>query len=270
MSKEFEKKHKESFLNLLENVDMNDDVEFDLYARDIKDFNWLKEFIPDIVIYSAGGMCPFQAEGYLGEYNFYYRERGGNASLSLATSKNDCYGGADNLYRANIEVEEFREGPGWFSTLMNLIEKLERNSYLYQFQCDEIDFGPSGNDKENMKKKVDENGNVIHGFKGGWGFTAEEAFKEAVSFEYFRDFVFNRTKYDREIGEYVPAPELNWTEAEFNKYVELSNVQFIVQEERSSKKRVYPEIDPVFEVKVPEKWRDENGLIEIPEHLWNR
>jgi len=269
MSKEFEKKHIESFFELLKNGNTDDDLDFDMYARDIADFAWLKEFIPEIIIYSAGGLCPFQAEGYLGEYTFYYRERGGFASLSLAMSKEDCYGASDNLYRSSIEVEEFREGPGWFSTLMNLIEKLERNSYLYQFQRDEVDYG-TNNNPDDIKKKLDEEGEVVHGSTPAWGFTAEEAFEKAARLEYLSNFFTNRTKYDEELKKYVPAPELNWTEEQIAKYVELANVQFIVREERSSKERVYPEIDPVFEVKVPEMWRNENGLIEIPQEFWKQ
>lgn len=269
MSKEFQEKQREALFELLKSGNTDDDLDFDMYARDIADFAWLKEFIPEIIIYSAGGFCPFQVEGYLGEFNFYYRERGGFASLTLAMSKDDCYSAADNLYRSSIEVKEFREGTGWFSTLMNLIEKLERNSYLYQFQTDEIDYGPNNNPDE-IKKKLDKNGEVVHGTAPAWGFTAEEAFEKAAKLEYLYDFFTNRKKYNEELKKYVPAPELNWTEDQISNYIELSNVQFIVIEERSSKKRTYPEKEPVFEINVPEVWRDENGIIEIPDSFWNQ
>lgn len=267
MSKEFEKKQKEALLKYFDEYEEGQEIEFDMYARDIADFAWLKEFIPGIVIYSAGGVCPFQAEGYLDGFNFYYRERGGVASIQLANSKNECYDLATALYTADIEVEEFREGLGWFSTLMNLIEKLEKPPYRYSFQKNAIDYGPDGN---TPTKKLDENGNVIHTDFPGWGFTVEEAFENASNaIEGMRERFCNRTKVDPETRGIVPDPENNRSNEQFDEYVKMINLQPIVVEVEGID-RAYPEKEPVFEIKVPEIWRDENGIIEIPDSFWNQ
>lgn len=267
MSKEFEEKQKEAFVNYLTSYKEGQEIEFDMYARDIADFNWLKEFIPGIVIYSAGGILPFQAEGYLDGFNFYYRERGGVASLKLANSKEDCYDLASALYTAEIEVEEFREGFGWFSTLMNLIEKLEKPPYRYEFQKNAIDYGADGN---TPTRKLDENGEVIHSSFPGWGFTVEEAFTSASNaIERMRERFCNRTKVDPETREIVPDPENNRSNEQFDEYVKMINLQPIVDFAEGFD-RVYPEKEPVFEIKVPEIWRDENGIIEIPDSFWNQ
>lgn len=267
MSKEFEEKQKEAFVNYLTSYKEGQEIEFDMYARDISDFNWLKEFIPGIVIYSAGGITPFQAQGYLDGFNFYYRERGGVASLNLANSKKECYDLATALYTADIEVEEFREGFGWFSTLMNLVEKLERTPYRYKFQKDSVDFGSNGT---SFVKEFDENGEVVHDSTIGWGLTADEAFKDAVQhLEWMRGYLCHRMKYDKETRELVPDTERSWSNENFDKYVEMINLQPIVVEVEGID-RAYPDIEPVFEVRVPELWRNEIGLIEIPDDMWEK
>jgi hypothetical protein len=44
---------------------------------------FLYENIEDFKIESMGGMCPYQAEGTINGYNFYFRYRGGSASLRI-------------------------------------------------------------------------------------------------------------------------------------------------------------------------------------------
>lgn len=303
MSKDFDEKMKQAFADFLEasadkglycdkhkqnveecdepvvcsllNVSTENDSsldDFDFYARDINDFVWLKQFIPNIVIYSAGGSVPFQAEGYLGDLNFYYRERGGIASLNVANSKNESYSPFESLYSATLTVDEFRDPSFlWYSTLMNLIEQLEKPVYLYQFQCHEIDYGPRGNrDMSIIDVKRDNEGNIVYGKHSGKGFTKDEAFNDAVSsFERMRHNFCDRQKYDRELEKYVPSPELNWSNEEYDRYVELINIQPIVVEVHGNN-REYPVVEPIFEVFVPEAWRNDEGLVQIPDDAWRK
>ena len=236
--------------------------DFDMYAQDVKEWEWLQQFVPDVIVYSAGGMCPFQAEGYIGDLNFYYRERGGYASLSLANSKEASYSLRDSLYSAEIEVEEFRPASEWIGTFLTLVERLEKPKFLYHFQSDAVDLEKL--DKEGiMQNKHDENGDVIHETQLGWGYSVEEAFQEAAAFEMLRFLVMNRKKYDEKTGEYVHDPERSWSEEKFNKFLMLKNIQPIVVEVEGTD-RAYPVPEPVFEVKVPEKWRNEEGVIVLP------
>lgn len=236
--------------------------DFDMYAQDVKKWDWLQQFVPGVVVYSAGGMCPFQAEGYIGDLNFYYRERGGFASLNLANSKKECYLLSDALYSAEIEVEEFRPASEWVGTFLTLVERLEKPKFLYHFQTDAIDLKKL--DEEGIiQNRYDENGNVVHETKAGWGHSVEEAFAQAADFEVFRLIVMNREKYDGTTGKSTPDSERSWSEEKFNKFLALTNIQPIVVKIEGDN-RVYPVHEPVFEVKVPETWRNEEGVIVLP------
>lgn len=238
--------------------DLFDD--FDMYAQDVNKWKWLQQFVPEVIVYSAGGLCPFQVEGYLGEFNFYYRERGGIASLNLARSKNESYSAVNSLYRASINTEEFGPAHKWLGTFLTLIERLEKNPYLYQFQTDEV----TGSGKV-FSKKLDENGEVIHTTVGGWGFTEEEAYQDALENIESMRFWFMRehSRYDRELKKEIPEPEKDWTDEDYDRYVSLMNVQPIVVK-IEGEDRDYPAVDPVFEVKVPEAWRQDDGTIVFP------
>lgn len=234
--------------------------DFDMYAQDVNEWKWLQQFVPEVIVYSAGGACPFQAEGYLGEFNFYYRERGGSASLNLARSQKESYSAVDSLYCASIEVEEFRPAHEWLGTFLTLVEQLEKNPYLYQFQADEV----VGTGKV-FSKKFDENGNAIHTTAGGWGFTEEEAYQNTLEhIESMRSwFMRGHSRYDRELKKEILEPEKDWTDEDYDRYVSLRNVQPIVVK-IEGEDRDYPDVDPVFEVTVPEVWRQDDGTIVFP------
>lgn len=238
--------------------DLFDD--FDMHAQDVNEWKWIQQFVPEMIVYSAGGICPFQVEGYLGEFNFYYRERGGVASLNLARSKKESYSTVDSLYRASTNTEEFGPAHKWLGTFLTLVERLKKNPYLYQFQADEV----TGSGKV-FSKKLDENGEVIHTTIGGWGFTEEEAYQNALEHTESMRFWFMRkhSRYDRELKKEIPEPEKDWTDEDYDRYVSLVNVQPIVVKIKGED-RDYPDVDPVFEVRVPEAWRQDDGTIVFP------
>lgn len=46
-------------------------------------WEFVTEQLPRVSIFNAGGFCPFQAEGRVGDLNFYFRERSDHATLKL-------------------------------------------------------------------------------------------------------------------------------------------------------------------------------------------
>lgn len=108
-----------------------------------------------ISILSAGGIVPFQAEGYLdNDLAFYYRDRHGQASLAVSPVKHRNADGSplnwfderrlnDNIpasfsahWIARTNVEEFM-GEDTFPTVMShLLTRLSRNPYHLTFNPD--------------------------------------------------------------------------------------------------------------------------------------
>lgn len=256
MSEEFDKKKREAFQEFLEskieNISEDDSLEkiieesknqvqFDFYAQDTSDWKWLDEFIPGIVIHSAGGICPFQAEGFIKGHPFYYRERGGVASL-LVTGEDDStpYSMADALWGSSEDVDEFRNGPGWISTLINLVEKLEKTPFLYSFSARRIEF-EDNNDLNSMYSTDFED--VVY----GWGYSPEEALES-----------IQRT------SEYLTLN--GWSEESQKRYHELQKISSIPL--NYDNRGEIP--DPDFEIQVPEIWRNSKGLVDIPEDFWKQ
>ena len=83
-------------------------LNFDIYAQNPDEWIWLRKIIPNLVVSSAGGSCPFQAEGLLYGLPFYYRERNGWASLSVGES-NGAPPYLDSIYSAGIDCAEFSD-----------------------------------------------------------------------------------------------------------------------------------------------------------------
>lgn len=239
MSKEFDEKQKEAFM---EWVSGDSPLDFDIHAQDNSEWAWLQQFVPGVVISSAGGMLPFQAFGLIHGHPFYYREEWGGASIRVATLDGTPLKMSEVLWSASAEIaDEFRQGTGWISTLMNLLENLEKASFRYDFPCKKIHFVEGkGIESAYVTDEIDKYG------KCGWGVTPEDAYAQA-----------------KEPSAYLL--ENGWS-------VEEQERQFIMQEvptvPSNVDERVYPDPAPVFEVRVPELWRDDNGLIEIPEEFF--
>lgn len=176
MSDEFREAHLEAFIEWLMQGDTT--IPFDLHAQDIDDYTFMKRYIPTLIVSSAGGLCPFQAEGYMFDLAFYYRERHGWAELRLAHTHNECYGGGEALYAASTEVPEFRDSRTgeWLQTLLHLVPQLERSPFLYQFPCKKV-----VQEQEGGVWRPDHD-DPYTSIISSWGDTLEEAWNEMHTF----------------------------------------------------------------------------------------
>ena len=237
MSKDFEENKKNAFLEWL---DSDGELGFDMYSQDPTDWDWLKQFVPTLIIKSAGGLCPFQAEGYIFNLPFYYRERHGWASLELGEEEAlNGYSG-DSLFSSGIEVEEFRSGPGWISTLLTLIEKLEKSDFLYYFSGNEVKW----EDPNDVNTAY-----IVGDYKLGYpgrGANPEEAYRNSIG-----------------IWEFLV--ERGWKPEDVQKLVDLQDIKPVPKNED---RRIFPNPIPEFKVSVPELWRLEDGTIELPREMF--
>lgn len=238
MSKSFDEQKRQAFLDYLyaSLESASDDVGFDIYAQDVDDWEWLAKLVPGIVIHSAGGMVPFQAEGLINGYPFYYRERGGVAALKVAEKDaKDAYGTDGILWSASEEVQEFRAGPHWIVSLVNLFDRLEKAPFFYEFAGRKTDYSDPY-DVESMYA-TDEPQSYF-----GWGDSPEEGYA----------YLMKPSEYLLSVG---------WSE---ETQVRLRKLQQISSIPLNEDKRVYPQETP-FRVQVPESWRDDEGKIVFPD-----
>lgn len=156
---------KEEFLKALETGD-----KFDLYAQDPNDWSELAKLIPGIIITSAGGIVPFQAEGTLHGYPFYYRDRHGVAELRIgAVGSTDHILPSGALYNASVETPEFEGDKNFVKNLYSLVPKLEKGPFLYRFVGRKPKFKNDGAWSYTIDSADTEEAL-------GWGHTPEEAY----------------------------------------------------------------------------------------------
>lgn len=238
---------------------------FDMYAQDVTEWTWLQEFVPGLVIYSAGGVFPFQANGYFGDLHLYFRAEDNYASLRLSREKM-CFP-VDSLYSSRMNIPEKYEkiGPEWVSYLLTLIERLKKTEFLYSFQENKIDY-ESETGKFSLDIVRDDDCNVVFEEQGsaGWGYTPEQAFVQAQDMTVWRYLrMENNVDKDRYFEDWQKRQDRVWSEEKMQRWIELRNLQPIVTNVKGVD-RVYPEILPDFTVRVPELWRNEDGSINIP------
>ena len=275
MSKEFEEQKKSFFLELLEghstffSLMKNSQEHFDMYACDINDFSWLKSFVPDIIVHSAGGIFPFQAEGYLGDMSFYFRAEDNYASLTVSDSGENVFSYHDALYYSRIELTHFSSSGSlekdWISYLLTTIEKLEKTPLLYYFEMNKIDFNSTQGDF-GLDIAKDEKGNILTEEIAGSGFSVDEAFSNASKIDYYRS-LYCVNPYD-DMKESFPEmwkkkESQLWTEDKLHYYFNLLNIKPQATRIKGLNKN-YPKTAPDFTVTVPESWRKDNGTIQLP------
>lgn len=98
----------------------------------------LFERIEGLHLFSAGGACPFQAEGTIAGLFFYFRFRGEHMSLTLASEYEDIW--SKPLYASS---QAFGDGSGFTGWLDGgdfveqftfMVQKLERSPMLWRFE----------------------------------------------------------------------------------------------------------------------------------------
>lgn len=166
---DFDTQKRKAFLNYLENPEVG--LDFDLFAQDINKWAWLEEFIPGIIITSAGGSLPFQAEGTILGYPFYYRSEQYSASIKVGSLHGDKpYLPESAIYSARIKNDHYLGGETFVQDLIRLIPLLDKAPFLYRFPCKEIKWAEGFTSFE----VLDEETTVA-----GWGQNPTEAFEWA-------------------------------------------------------------------------------------------
>lgn len=132
--------NRDAFYAFLENPELFPD--FDLHAQNIHDWAFLKEAVPTLIISSAGGMLPFQAEGYLHGFPFYMRSEWGYAKLNVSGDPAvKPYMRDEVFFTSTFNYSEDLVGFNerlWFPVhLLMLIDMLERAPFRYLLQLDE-------------------------------------------------------------------------------------------------------------------------------------
>lgn len=199
-------------------IESDGEIEFDPYAQNPDDWAILREIIPELIISSAGGLMPFQAEGLIEGYPFYYRDKYGSASLSVgATDGERPYLGDTTLWVSHCESVDGAEGKIFSKNIVNLIQSLEKSPFPYEFEGYALRFQKDKSwdfavDKNEKTRTV------------GWGHSPEEA--------YLR--IFEPSAYLEKAG-CSTARQLEMTRArEFDKTPVVTD------------ERVYPSILPNF------------------------
>lgn len=162
----------EDFLAYLES---DGEIEFDLYAQDPDDWAPLVAHIPGLVISSAGGFVPFQAEGLLHGLPFYFRERHDQASLQVGQADGDAF--TDFLFYAAMDSDDFRGMEDFPRYLIALVQKLERAPMLWKFPARKLKYEDG---KWNGVSVTEETESQY-----GWGMTPEEGYAATQKFSEF-------------------------------------------------------------------------------------
>lgn len=249
MSIEFEKHKKKAFLEAIDSPELASN--FNVFAQDLNDWAWLSECVPGLVLSSAGGFGNLQAEGLYYGHPWYYSESDGYATLRVAQLHADnAYLPEGTLYTSHEEVENWRKGPGWISSLINLFENLEKAPCLYRFPAKEIGFKedrePRSPGEPLRVEYILATDRDTH--KVGWGHSPEEAYEDT-----------------KKIFEHLLSN--GWTEEVQSRMWELQRIQ---RTPINSDERDFSTLPASFEVRVPEVWRDEAGRVTIPEELFNK
>lgn len=209
----------DSLEDYVKSIETGNRDDFDLYRQDPNDWSFLSRLIPGLVITSAGGILPFQAEGTLHGLPFYFRCRHEVATLRLVSENENAV--SDNpLYIASVPSEQIIDTMGFTKHMISLVKKLERCQFRWEFM--------------GQKVTVDKNLDIVlsddeEEISYGWGHTPAEGFEETKEYsEYLLEHGFSHELQDRiwEAKKLNPVPV-------------------------NSDNRNWPDPEPVFEIKLP-------------------
>lgn len=207
-------------------VNSDGSIPFDLYAQDTDQWAWLQEYIPGIIVYSAGGMFPFQAEGLIHNMPFYFRYEWGSASLKVGAENGDMpHLPEDALYSAHTEYSEKTDEEDFVRLMIKLVPKLEKSPYLWRFEANTLNML---NDDKWGFTVGERTGEVV-----GWGFTPEEGYFAA-----------------REPNDYSYYPNTVMATLTADIQREMWKAQNPSRTPKNVDPRQYPDIPPVFTVNM--------------------
>jgi hypothetical protein len=193
----------------------------DLYQQRPEDWEFLAEFIPGLKITSAGGMLPFQALGTLHGFPFYFRARHEWATLHLSAPGTDPVGW-EHLYYASCEAPFHFTAQDFCEIMLKIVPQIKRASFRWEFDGHKLHFP----DPKKWEAVQSEEKDTHY----GWGVTPEEGWLAT-----------------QEMSEYLLEHGCSEeTQRRFNELREISKTPL------NQDTRVFPESDPVFEVRWPE------------------
>lgn len=205
-------------------LESDGEIEFDMWARDPKDYPYATERYPGLVVFSAGGMLPFQAEGLVDGYPWYYRDEWGKASLRVGELNGERpYADYETLWSASCSVAEWQESAHFEETLVKLVGLLEKSPFCYTFVGNKLLFAnnPDKPWEFTVSEELEE--------RAGWGHSPEEAFDDL----------------------FVPSDYLSQNGCSEDKQFEMALARNFNRTPVSMDKRVYPEVTPDFLKKNP-------------------
>jgi len=158
-----------------------DDLIFEAW-RDVER-EYMRRHVPGVELEQWGGCVPFQAEGAWDGYQFYFRYRGGWASLSIATQGDDpvetpgwrastAYG---DTWGGSLEFVEF------VSLLCYLRSQLQRAPFHYDF--------PVLSKPESVESEYLLSLNQV----SAWGHSPQEAYRALASREHYNGWGIDPT-----------------------------------------------------------------------------
>lgn len=179
MTSDFYERKKQAFYTLLEDPTA-DAEQFDLYAQPLEAYSWAAEFIPGLVVASAGGLFPFQAEGLLlNRYPFYYRSEWGTSSVYIGHPDQTVpYLYSEAYWAASLSDFEGSNPETFITALTRMLPEITRTRYLYRFPCRAHRF-LDNTESDNIRwvwEITDQQDEVT-----GYGNTAAEGWLDAVS-----------------------------------------------------------------------------------------
>lgn len=93
----------------------------------------LERRISGLSITSLGGVCPYQAEGTLGDYKFYFRSRGCYAALKLDKDDPVGFNVQWSAGKDLPEEEEFTDHEQFKELMIELVQNFKKYPFRYEF-----------------------------------------------------------------------------------------------------------------------------------------
>lgn len=209
----------ESLEDYIKGLESGGISKFDLYKQNPADWDFLSEVIPGLVITSAGGILPYQAEGTLHGLPFYFRCRHEQASIRLVAVGENAVSGS-TLYTASTPAPHMINDEQFIELLIHLVSSLKPAEFRWEFMGRKVTV-----DKNLEIALSDDEEEISY----GWGFTPEEGFLATREHsEYLLEHGFSHDLQDQiwEAKKLNPVPV-------------------------NSDNRNWPNPEPVFEVKLP-------------------
>src|SRR5699024_10533505 len=94
-------------------------------------WSFVHEVFPNVHVYSGVGMCPFQMEGLIGNWGFYFRERHERPKLVLFNPEKDYINSSELRYVSFLNYEISVNSDNVIHVLSELIPKLELQAPLW-------------------------------------------------------------------------------------------------------------------------------------------